>query len=104
LSDIPSIPPETLRRLRSVWLQTAEEVLAAAATPEGVAGLQTLLNLDAPRLDGLLQDLGRVVGAEAAKAIRQRVTAGGSLGALLTEEQKQRLGMGGARRTRDGRP
>jgi hypothetical protein len=92
LEGIPSFSPQTIQLLKQKWIETAEQVLALSGTTEGRDGLRNLLGLDEAGLNDLLAKLSDVVGNEAAPALRT-ATPGGALGAILTDEQKQKFGM-----------
>ena len=94
LTAIQGVPDAAVRKLQSNWLETAEEVLAVASSTDGAEGLKKLLVMDDEAFDGFLAVLREGVGQVQARAISARgVQAGGSLGAKLTEEQKQRFGI-----------
>jgi hypothetical protein len=95
LSSIAKLPSETITTLQANWIETAEEVLAVAATEQGAAGLKRLLELDEPTFDALLSSVRKFVGQHQSQAIGAASRPGGPLGVKLTEEQKARFGIRG---------
>jgi hypothetical protein len=71
-------------------VETAEEVLALSATPEGRAGLRALLAFNDQQLKTLLEALRAQVGVAEANRL-ERATPGGARGVILSEEEKRRF-------------
>ena len=92
LSAVTSVPTSVVAALKSQWIETAEQVLALAASPQGREGLKKLLSFDVRQLEGLLSTLTDVVGPEQSTGPSIGMQAG-SLGLVLTEEQKKRFGI-----------
>ncbi|HUW33975.1 MAG TPA: hypothetical protein VM223_20390 [Planctomycetota bacterium] len=87
LSAIPGLSPEAVAALKTRWLETAEQVLAASATQAGREGLKSLLKTDEAGLQVFLDRLAEAVGPEEARRLRTP-KPGGKLGALRREEDK----------------
>jgi hypothetical protein len=92
LAAIPGISPASLAALKQRWIETAEQVIALAATPQGQDGLKTLLACSDQQWGELLAKLKEAVGTESAARLEQP-SPGGALGVVLTEEQKKRFGL-----------
>ena len=92
LADVSGLPAAWQAAFRRQWIESAEQVIGMAATPEGREGLQALLTCGGRELDDLLAELQTVVGPEAAQRLRQ-ATPGGARGLRLTAEQKKRWGV-----------
>jgi hypothetical protein len=90
LTALPGIDPTAVAALKLHWIETAEQVLATAATAEGRAGLKALLSFDDASLEALLATLTAAVGPEVAKRLQQAVP-GGARGLVLSEEQRKRF-------------
>lgn len=84
LSDLNVLPEPALAALRGRWIETAEQLLALAATPEGRAGAERILGLDARAFDAVLARLAKVVGP-ALQSDLARPAPGGKLGLILPE-------------------
>lgn len=93
LAELSTIPERIVRKLKDQWVESAEELLALAASPGGQDRLKSLLGLNSMQLEQLIRTLTDIVGESTAQAIRRGAETGGRLGALLTEEQKQRFGI-----------
>jgi len=92
LAELPQLSPISVASLKQHWIETAAQLLAASATPEGRAGLKVLIGCDDPALNSLLAELENLVGPQEALRLAQ-ATPGGALGATLTEEQRRRAGL-----------
>ena len=92
LAAIASVSTSVVAGLKSQWIETAEQVLAVAASPQGREGLKKLLSFDDRQLEGLLSTLTDVVRPEhaASPSIGRQA---GSLGLVLTKDQKKRFGI-----------
>jgi len=90
LAAIGGVSPLVVRALKGRWVETAEEVLALSATPEGRTGLGALLCFDGRQLQTLLDTLRAEVGAAEASRL-ERATPGGARGVILSEEEKGRF-------------
>jgi len=91
LEGVPDLPPAWIGALKGRWITTAEQVLATAASTEGRRGLEEALGLGADGMHQLLDRLAQVVG-EAKAAQLLQPSAGGALGAMLTDDQKKQFG------------
>jgi len=87
LSALPGLSPEAVAALKSRWLETAEQVLAASATQAGRDGLKSLLKTDDAGLQAFLDRLAEAVGPDEARRLRTP-KPGGKLGALRPHEDK----------------
>ncbi|MBP8132368.1 MAG: hypothetical protein KA184_22550 [Candidatus Hydrogenedentes bacterium] len=85
LSAACGIPPAALAALSAQWIESAEQVLAIAATAEGRAGLCRLLGMAEEPLAALLAQLRDMVGPEAAARL-ETPAPGGPLGARRPDE------------------
>jgi hypothetical protein len=92
LAALAGVPAPALAALKQQWIETAEQVLALAASPIGRRHLQQLLQYDESQLESLLAALRQAVGPEAAARFLAP-QPGGSLGLALTEEQQERFGI-----------
>lgn len=92
LGSVAGVSAESARRLKERWIETAEQALAATATPEGREGLRELLGMDAAAFEGFLGKLIAAVGAERAAELQKPVDPR-ARGVVLTEEQKRRMGI-----------
>ncbi len=90
LAGIQGVSPSVVRALKGHWVESAEEVFALSATPEGRAGLKALLSFNDRQLKTLLDALRAEVGAAEAKRL-ERAAPGGAGGVILSEEDKRRF-------------
>lgn len=90
LTTISEVSDTIRAKLKPFWIESAEQVIAAAATPAGRAGLQRLLEIDEQGLAILLQLLSQSVGDGAAQHL-SHPAPGGVMGLVLTEEQRAKL-------------
>lgn len=86
LNQLDLLPDEALAALRKRWIETAEQLIATASTPEGRACLARLPGLDAGKLDDALARLEEVVGPVAKRELQQPVP-GGKLGLLIPQDE-----------------
>lgn len=93
LHALPCIDTSVHQKLTQQWINTAEELLSVASNPQGLKGLLCLLSLTEADFDVLLTHVKEVVGENESARIMSAAQPGGSLGARLTEEQKERLGV-----------
>ncbi len=93
LRTVAGLDGEVVETLAGQWINTAEELLSTAASPDGRSGLSRLLGLDEAGLDALLGTVKEAVGEEVSRRILGGARPGGPLGSRLTEEQKERLGV-----------
>ena len=93
LRTVEGLDDKFVQKLAGQWINTAEELLSAAATPEGRGGLLRLLDLDKAGFDAVLDAVKGVMGEEESRDILEGARPGGPLGSRLTEEQKERLGV-----------
>ncbi|MEI6394518.1 MAG: hypothetical protein WCT12_25855 [Verrucomicrobiota bacterium] len=93
LNELNVLTETALAVLRQRWIETAEQLLGAAATPEGKAGLQGLLACDGAALEVVLARLGAVVGP-ALQAELARPVVAGKLGLIIPENPPERPGAG----------
>lgn len=92
LREISGIPPKYVDLLKKHWIETAEEVVALSGLPSGTSILKTLLEIDDANLSDFLSMLSGEVGEKAAQELR-KARPGGPLGVILTEQQRERLGL-----------
>ncbi|RME93651.1 MAG: hypothetical protein D6766_07750 [Verrucomicrobia bacterium] len=85
LTEAVGLSPEMLRRLGSRWFTTVEQVLGAAATPEGRDGLCRILQLEPGELEALLNRLRDQLRPETAAALK-KTAQGGAMGLLTKPE------------------
>jgi len=93
LRAVAGLSPDVVRKLAGQWINSAEEFLSAAASPEGRTGLQRLLGFSEADFDELAARIREIAGPDESRRIEEGVRPGGPLGSLLTEEQKERLGV-----------
>ena len=93
LNELNVLTETALAVLRQRWIETAEQFLGTAATPEGKAGLQRLLACDGPALEAVLAKLGEVVGPTLqAELARPAVAA--KLGLIIPKNSPKPPGVG----------
>jgi hypothetical protein len=87
LSELGILPEPALAALQRRWIETAEQLLGTAATPEGRAGLQRLLACDGPALDAWIAQVEKVVGAAPSAELAHPVPAR-KLGLIVPKEPR----------------
>jgi hypothetical protein len=90
--QIPGLSENQIQRLHDRWIDTAEALLGAAATPEGKSGLAELLGLSPGQLEPLVQQAIDIVGADMARELMSP-QRGGPTGVILTDEQRRKWGL-----------
>ncbi len=85
LEDIEGIPPRVLDSLKRHWIDTAEQLLAAGARPDGPAQLSGALGLSEEGVRALLERAREAVGTEACAEMERPPTGPRSTG-LLPED------------------
>ena len=88
LDQLEGLSAEAVASLRGRWIETAEQLVALAASEDGRAGLKELLDLDDDALGELVARAKALVGSEGTARLSQ-ATPGGTLGVVLTDEQKR---------------
>jgi len=89
---LESLTPEQTQLLKTHWIDTLEGLVSAAVTDSGQAGLARLLDVPQERMAELLERARDMLGPDKVKQLTTG-KSGGSTGALLTDEQKERFGM-----------
>lgn len=69
------------KRLRAVWITTAEDLVAQAATDMGRRGLAALLRMKLEEFDEFLGNVKAALGPEKLKALEEKPPEGKGLGA-----------------------
>ena len=87
---IEGLPQTAIETLKARWLETAEQVLGTASSPEGRRGLRELLKLEEPQFDQFIKSLVNAVGDDAAK-ILSTPRPGGKRGLVISDEVKTRI-------------
>ena len=93
LAEMSGLGPAALVQLKARWITTAEQLLSVAAAPNGVSGIAELLDIAKEEVEGLLDEVRKTIGTVAARSIQTAAQPGGSLGVVLTDEQRRDLGM-----------
>ena len=84
LSALHSLASASAQKLRSHWINTVEQFVAAGATEQGREGLKTLLTETQVSVQVLLQEAREVLGAHQCDALLQ-AKPGGALGARFDD-------------------
>ncbi len=82
---------EEIQALRDHWIETIEQFLSATATAEGSEGMIRLLDVS----EGAFHDIRMHLLRLAPPELQDEMTLpqpGGSLGVILTDEQKEQRG------------
>ena len=83
LSSLPGLKtffsPEHVKKLNEYWIETPQQVLSAAATPEGFERVAQLLELDQGQLDQIVSKIAASMPEKEAKTLQQP-RPGGAMG------------------------
>lgn len=86
ITCLQSLPPSVAQTLRSRWITTVEQFVAAAATDQGRKGLETLLAEDSlVTVVEVLREALDVIGPDCYNALIQ-MRSGGPLGARFDDQ------------------
>lgn len=90
LSDLPEFSPFHRERLRNLWVETAQEFVALAETPDGQRSLSAYLGLSEEMLQNLLEAAQRrmpTLAAATAARVEEVMAATYSLGSLAPPDE-----------------
>jgi len=90
IEGMARLSPHQLQALKSRWITTINAFVAATATEESRAGLCQALDVELEALDDMLRDARDSLGEERYRDL-QAPRPGGPTGALLDDDQQQRI-------------
>lgn len=91
LKNIPNWSPDHVSKMKEVWVNTAEQVVALSATEGGITSIAEQLNTSEEEARELVESAGAVIPADTLKELkRSSETKEYGLGALRPENEKDR--------------
>ena len=99
LEGFPLVSPLAVKRLKQLWITTAEELVAQAATREGKRGLAVLLRLKPEEFEEFIAQVKAALAPATVQAMEEKHPDDKGLGALKPPEQEVEKNGG---KTREG--
>ena len=88
LEGFPLVSPVAVKRLKQLWITTAEDLVAQAATPEGKRGLAVLLRLKPEEFEEFIGKVKAALAPATVQAMEEKHPDDKGLGALKPPERE----------------
>ena len=88
LEGFPLVSPVAVKRLKQLWITTAEDLVAQAATPEGKRGLAVLLRLKPEEFEEFIGKVKAALAPATVRAMEEKHPDDKGLGALKPPERE----------------